>query len=164
MKTNHASTCNSPIQLVLLNVHSKELNVVQVIGEQIDRVQTIHVCRCHLGRDATLRPLVGPVQFASKHVQVKVVGQHVSCFFCVHEWAGPCRAIEKAQWKWGRLAVKWSLPTCRVHSDANRTAGASWRAVICDESFSVLKLPSQLQNLPQHKPVQLLFPWGFFCP
>lgn len=28
--------------------------------------------------------------------------------------------------------VKWGLPTCWVHCDANRTASASWRAVICD--------------------------------
>lgn len=28
--------------------------------------------------------------------------------------------------------VKWGLPTCWVHCDANRTSSASWRAVICD--------------------------------
>ncbi|TNN64426.1 hypothetical protein EYF80_025376 [Liparis tanakae] len=28
--------------------------------------------------------------------------------------------------------VKWGLPTCWVHCDANGTASTSWRAVICD--------------------------------
>lgn len=47
--------------------------------------------------------------------------------------------------------VKWGLPTCWVHCNANRIASASWRAVICDQSFPVLYLPSQLQNLAEHK-------------
>lgn len=38
---------------------------------------------------------------------------------CGDEW--PCQDC-----------VKWGLPTCWVHCDANRTASASWRAVICD--------------------------------
>lgn len=37
-KTNHASACNRPVQLVLFNVHSEKLNVLQVVGEQGDRV------------------------------------------------------------------------------------------------------------------------------
>ena len=31
-----------------------------------------------------------------------------------------------------QVCVKWGLPTCWVHGDANRTSSASWRAVICD--------------------------------
>lgn len=57
---------------------------------------------------------------------------------CGDEW--PCQNC-----------VKWGLPTCWIHRDANRTASASWRAVICDESFPVLYLPSQLQNLAEDK-------------
>ena len=57
---------------------------------------------------------------------------------CGDEW--PCQNC-----------VKWGLPTCWIHCDANRTASASWRAVICDESFPVLYLPSQLQNLAEDK-------------
>lgn len=45
--------------------------------------------------------------------------------------------------------VKRGLPTCWVHCDANRTASTSRRAVICDKSFPVLCLPSQLQNLTE---------------
>lgn len=28
--------------------------------------------------------------------------------------------------------VKWGLPTCRVHCNANRASSASWRAIISD--------------------------------
>lgn len=59
-----ASTCHGPVQLIFLDVHCEELYVIQVVGKQDGRVLTIHVCRCHLGRDATLRSLVCPVQFA----------------------------------------------------------------------------------------------------
>lgn len=47
--------------------------------------------------------------------------------------------------------VKWGLPTCWVYCDANRAASASWGAVICDQSFPVLCLPSQLQDLAEHR-------------
>lgn len=43
--------------------------MIQVVGKQDGGVQTIHVCRCHLGRDPTLCPLVCPVQFAEKIFQ-----------------------------------------------------------------------------------------------
>ena len=33
-----AGACDSPVQLVLLDVHSEELDVIEVIGEQGDRV------------------------------------------------------------------------------------------------------------------------------
>lgn len=38
LKTHHAGAGHSPVQLVLFDVHSDELDVVQVVGEQGGRV------------------------------------------------------------------------------------------------------------------------------
>ncbi len=33
VNTHHARACDSPVQLVLSDVHSDELNVIEVVGE-----------------------------------------------------------------------------------------------------------------------------------
>jgi len=73
MKTYLASACHSPVQLVLFDVYSEELDMIKIVGEQVDGVQTIHVCRCHLGRYATLCSLVCPIQFACENIGLQSV-------------------------------------------------------------------------------------------
>ena len=60
---HHSGACDSPVQLVLTDVHSDELHLIQVVGEQGDRIGAVQVCGRHLGRDAALCALVCPVQF-----------------------------------------------------------------------------------------------------
>lgn len=43
MKTDFSSACNGPVQLVLLDIHSEELNVIKVVGEEVDGVHAIHI-------------------------------------------------------------------------------------------------------------------------
>lgn len=39
--------------------------MVKIVGKQDNRVQAVHVCRCHFGRNATFCSLVSPVEFAA---------------------------------------------------------------------------------------------------
>lgn len=38
VKTYHAGACNSPVQLVLSDIHSEELNVIKVVAKQVNWV------------------------------------------------------------------------------------------------------------------------------
>lgn len=44
MKSDFSSTRNGPVQFVLVDVQSQELNVIKVVGEESHRVHAIHVC------------------------------------------------------------------------------------------------------------------------